>query len=336
MLGRCLHALTYVLTFPAAALLVDFLFQEALEREPPSWGEGWLYMLPAAFLVGVLALIVEEGLYRVWGMWPKPLPTFVVRCCVFHMIYLGLAIDVAMTFQGFHSGLPLAGQVVAFLTAIVVFAMLAWPVGLVLGVVNASLLRTRARNPWGWAVVLSVLALIVFATPFNSWRTKARMLGWLERSLNEIPSPPGSARVYTEYRGCVQCATAEATAVYVADLSPREVCEFYRVRVPQKFWVQKEFACVTRDPGSYFLRAERFPSGDDRSTEGLDVIIAESPRIPSMGRMSESGRAESIRRAESTGKKTKYSFGVWYHEDGTPAEGWKCPCPPRTWRSTDR
>jgi len=88
---------------------------------------------------------------------------------------------------------------------------------------------------------------------------------------------PSSARVYTEYRGCTRCATADATAVYVADLSPGEICEFYRARVPQRLSVRKDSACSGNDPGSSLvLRADRSPSNNDASSEFFVLIIDQS------------------------------------------------------------
>jgi hypothetical protein len=71
MVGRCLCAITYVLAFPAAAILLEFVGEFMFGASPPSWGGGWRYMIPAGLVVGGLALVIEKGLYRFVGLWPQ-------------------------------------------------------------------------------------------------------------------------------------------------------------------------------------------------------------------------------------------------------------------------
>jgi len=339
MVGRCLHGLAYVLTFPAATMLVDFIGNELESRGPHSWGEGWRYTLPASLLVGGLVLVIEEVLYRSWGSWPHTRWRFLFRSVILHTIYLALAVDIGtlIAVTSIDKALlapALTGHPIAFLFLLVITS----PLGLILGVVNAFVLWTRGGDTRVSAVLVGLLALIVVAPPISSWHTRVRTSGWVERSLNEVPSPPSSARVYTEYRGCTRCATADATAVYVADLSPGEICEFYRARVPQRLSVRKDSACSGNDPGSSLvLRADRSPSNNDASSEFFVLIIDQSGRDLNMMRMSEAGRTEAIRRARSAGKKTLYSVAVLYYADDDLTKSRKCPCEARDrWLSTVR
>jgi len=48
-----LCAITYVLAFPATAMLLEFVGEFMFGASPPSWGGGWRYMIPAGLVVGV-------------------------------------------------------------------------------------------------------------------------------------------------------------------------------------------------------------------------------------------------------------------------------------------
>ena len=223
--------------------------------------------------------------------------------------------------------LALAAAVFVFVHgAVAVF--LVSPMGVVLGVVNAFLLRARARagHVLGSAVLIGLLAIPVFSPPVDAWQTRVRTFGWIERSLNELSMPPGSMRVYAEYKSCAQCATAGVTVLYVSDLSPREICEFYRARIPERLVIWKAADCTTTSSGAYALYASRTRSGVDASAEGIGLSIDESVREPTIV-MSEAGRAEALRRARATGKKTIYGLGVSYQEDERLTEqSRRCPC----------
>jgi hypothetical protein len=335
MVGRCLQALAYVLTFPAAALVVDYIGAEFEDRGEHPWGEGWFYMLPAGLVVGGLALFLDARVIRLHWPWPTSWWRFLARSVGLHTIYLALAVGLATWVQLVFTSkaswaVALVGVLFLFLLSgplpALALVFLTSPIGIVLGVVNAFVLRARAGHALGSAVLVGLVAIPVFWLPISAWHTRVRTFGWIERSLTELSAPPGSMRVYAEYKGCAQCATAGVTVLCVSDLPPREICEFYRARIPERLVIRKDADCTTTSSGAYALYASRTRSGVDASAEGIGLSIDESVREPTIV-MSEAGRAEALRRARATGKRTIYALGVSYQEDERLTEqSRRCPC----------
>ncbi len=333
---RFMLAISYSLTIPIAATAFDALLNLADSGEL-SW-DGWHYMVPAGLLIGCLAMIIEEWLYRYRGLWPKNPTLFLIRSIVLHTVYITLAIAVGHTFLGhqFSSrSLTEASEWLWISKAFPFLLVLTAPIGLLLGVANALLLRMRDHNTprlfHRSAVILAVLASLVLAPPVESWWIKTRTLSRVRQSLNHLPTPPGSKRVHTEYRGCILCLESEATVVYATDLSPREVCDFYQVHVPPGLYVPRDEACRPYGSGFYRFRAWRSGSNSDPHEEGFVLDIHESTSDTELGNLSDYGRKEVFPQARRAGR-TIYSLWVWYREDGSLSVSRKCPCDSRvTW-----
>lgn len=302
--------------------------------------DGWQEMAAANFLVGCLALIVEEWLCRKRRSQPNG-RTLLLRSALMHTVYVALAfeLNIAMIrLRGVHlvHGFTYGPHLTAVLQSFRALAftlpsaiVITVPAGLLVGLANGLLLRARDDDATPGlrrsAQVLIVLAILLMAVAsyqwVHGWRVMARTLAAAQRALHELPVPPHTVLVYREYKGCIPCRDARTAAVYATDLSPEEVCEAYRSHLSRPRWRPSLDGCRRRcasgevESAQFHLRQP--PVCASQGAAAILTASRSSRKGPYFMGLSHDGERKAIPRAKATGATFSSIEILWIENKAT-------------------